>query len=138
MFDLNLSKFEIRTIENQIRSYKKEIKKLEKRLRDDKNTYLIARGKKKIDRRVAFDYARFSNLKNKEMGLEVELDILHYRVGNDTICLLIDDELNVVGLGYAECNEEDIYSRSIGMSIAECRALSDYYEYCVEEIIESL
>ena len=42
---------------------------------------------------------------------------------NFTICTIVDDDGNILGVGYAFCSQKDQFSRKVGRRISENRAM---------------
>ena len=113
------NKFKIRNLENEIRRIQKQIVKLKEEDKKPKQSRVIA----------VVTEERNSVIKSILTRQEVSqvFKYVFVQKGNTEHCTLTDGTSDVVGEGSATCHEDDVFVDGIGCSLAERRAVIDYY-----------
>lgn len=115
------NKFKIRNLENEKRRIDKLIDKLrredEERAVEEKFLGVITE-----ERESVIKTDRVTKTINQVFTYSFR------RKGNTIECVLSDGTSTIKGVGVAKCHSEDLFSERVGCTIAECRAIADYYK----------
>lgn len=109
------NKFKIRNLENEKRRIDKEIARL--RNEEDKTIAVLT------EERTSVIHAG-----DKSNTLTQKFTYTFKRKGNAIMCILADGQSFIIGRGIARCCDEDVFDQKIGCTIAERRAVADYYK----------
>lgn len=115
------NKFKIRNLENEKRRIDKLIDKLrredEERAVEEKFLGVITE-----ERESVIKTDRVTNTINQVFTYSFR------RKGNTIECVLSDGTSTIKGVGVAKCHSEDLFNEGVGCTIAERRAIADYYK----------
>lgn len=114
------NKFKIRNLENEKRRIDKLIAKL-KREDEAKCDY-------KFIGTITEERQSVIRTSDMEQTVTQTFKYSFERRGNEIECTLTDGTSNIVGKGVSKCHSEDLFSEGVGCSLAERRAVVDYYK----------
>lgn len=113
------NKFKIRNLENEKRKIDKLIAKLKRE--DEVRTVYELIGVITEERQSIIRTGDNENTMTQTFKYFFE------RKGNVIECTLTDGISTIVGKGISRCHSEDLFSESVGCTLAERRAVVDYY-----------
>lgn len=115
------NKFKIRNLENEKRRIDKLIDKLrredEERAVEEKFLGVITEERESV--------IKADGISNK---ISQVFTYTFKRKGKTIECVLADGTSKIKGVGIAKCHSEDLFSEGVGCTIAERRAIADYYK----------
>lgn len=116
------NKFVIRNLENEKRRIEKLINKLKREDAREEKLFTIVE-----ERESRVSKGEVSDAFTQKFKYE------YTRKGNEIKCKLVCIGSTIEGVGIAKCHNDDDFNQHIGCSLAERRAVADYYNKLAKE-----
>lgn len=124
-----MSKFTIRNLENEKRRLEKQIKKIDKQIIKIKESTVLLKGETDLSSLITI---KESTLKFKDNKIQANMKFktTFTRYKNEITCTM-ESECGKKFVGVAKCAIEDDFDVTVGMSLAENRAMRNLYNHII-------
>ena len=124
-----MSKFVIRNLENEKRRLEKQIKKIDKQIIKIKESTVLLKGETDLSNLITINESTLK-LKDDKVQANMKFKTTFTRYENEVTCTMESGCGNKF-VGVARCAVEDDFDVTVGMSLAEHRAIRNLYNHII-------